>query len=241
MNNGNFQALWVYLSTTPLFWLTVTLVAYQAGDWLFRRSGANPLCNPVMVAVLLLVGLLLVTGTDYQTYFSGAQFVHFLLGPATVALALPLYRQVAAIRRSLGALTAGVVVGSLTGCGSALLIAWALGGTKPVVLSLAPKSVTTPIAMGIAEQIGGIPSLAAVAVILTGIFGAACGAWILDRLKVRDDIARGTAMGVACHGIGTARALQMSPVAGAFAGLGMGLNGLATALLLPALLALIGG
>ena len=233
--------LWVYLSTTPLLWLTLTLLAYQCGDWLFTRSGANPLCNPVLVTVSILVGLLAISGTEYKTYFGGAQFVHFLLGPATVALAIPLYRQIEAIKKSFLAIVIALLTGSLTAMGSAVGIAWMLGATKPVLLSLAPKSVTSPIAMGIAEQIGGIPSLTAVMVILTGIVGATFGAWVLDRVRVKDDMARGLAFGVAAHGIGTARAMHLSPVSGAFAGLAMGLNGLATALLLPALVGLFGG
>jgi predicted murein hydrolase (TIGR00659 family) len=235
---GGLQQLWVYLSTTPLLWLTITLLAYQAGDWLFRRTGANPLCNPVMVSVVTLVGLLLISGTDYHTYFSGAQFVHFLLGPATVALAIPLYRQIDAIKKSLMAIVVALLAGSLTAAASAVGIAWALGGSAPLLLSLAPKSVTSPIAMGIAEQIGGLPSLTAAMVVLTGIFGATFGPWLLDRLRVSDQMARGIAMGVAAHGIGTARMIHLNPVAGAFAGLAMGLNGLATAILLPALVGL---
>ncbi|HLN25949.1 MAG TPA: LrgB family protein [Patescibacteria group bacterium] len=235
---GGLQQLWVYLSTTPLLWLTITLLAYQAGDWLFRRTGANPLCNPVLLSVITIVGLLLVSGTDYHTYFSGAQFVHFLLGPATVALAIPLYRQIDAIKKSLLAIIVALLTGSLTAAASAVGIAWALGGSGPLLLSLAPKSVTSPIAMGIAEQIGGLPSLTAAMVVLTGIFGATFGPWLLDRLRVSDQMARGIAMGVAAHGIGTARMIHLNPVAGAFAGLAMGLNGLATAILLPALVGL---
>ncbi len=233
---GTLQTVWVYLAATPLMGLTATLVAYQAASWLWRRTGMSPFLNPVMLAILLLVGLLSVTGTDYRTYFDGAQFVHFLLGPATVALAIPLYRQIHTVRRSAAAVAAALLVGSATAVGSAMAIAWALGATPGTVLSLAPKSVTTPIAMGIAEAIGGLPSLTAVLVMLTGMVGAIAGPWLLEILKITDPRAQGLALGVASHGIGTARALQSSEVAGAFAGLAMGLNGLATALLLPLLI-----
>ncbi len=225
--------LWVYLQTTPLLWLTVTLIAYQIGNGLFRLSNNNPLCNPVLIAVAGLVVLLRISGTDYKTYFSGAQFVHFLLGPATVALAVPLYAQIRVVRRSLFLLAVSLVSGSALAAASGAGLAALFGGTTPLILSLAPKSVTSPIAMGIADQIGGLPSLTAVLVIVTGITGATFGPWILDRLKVSDPAARGVAMGVASHGIGTARAMQMSPVSGAFAGLAMGLNGVLTAILLP--------
>lgn len=237
--NHHLQGLWVYLAATPLLWLTVTLLVFQGAEAVFRRSGSNPLCNPVLLSVAALSALLLASGTDYETYFSGAQFLQFLLGPATVSLAVPLYRQFETIRRSLVAILVSLLTGSLTAIVSAVGIAYLLGADTPILLSLAPKSVTTPIAMGIAEQIGGIPSLAAVMVILTGITGAAFGSWVLDRLKVKDEMARGIAMGVAAHGIGTARALHNSAVSGAFAGLAMGLNGLATSILLPALVGLL--
>lgn len=235
------REIWVYLATTPLLGLTVTLVAYQAGYWLYLRSGQNPLLNPVLLAVMALVALLTATGTDYATYFEGAQFVHFLLGPATVALAVPLYRQLRTLRRSAAAILAAIVCGSLTAAASAVAVAWALGASRETLLSLAPKSVTTPIAMGIAEQLGGLPSLTAVLVILTGIIGAVLGTWTLNALRIRDWRARGLAVGTAAHGIGTARAFQVNEVAGAFSGLAMGLNALATAVLLPMLARLLLG
>ena len=234
MTDG-MQQIWVYLAAKPLTGLTLTLIAYQGAFWLHRKAGGTPLLNPVLLAVCVLAGLLYVTGTDYRTYFDGAQFVHFLLGPATVALAVPLYRQFALVRRSALALGSALIVGSLTAAGSAVAIGWALGASKQTLLSLAPKSVTAPIAMGITETLGGLPSLTAVLVILTGILGATLGSWLLGLVRVRDQRAAGFAIGLASHGIGTARALQINEVAGAFSGLAMGLNGLATAILLPLL------
>jgi len=230
--------IWVYLEASPLLGLTLTLLAYQGALIVHKRCGGHPLANPVLIAVTALVTLLSLTGTPYQTYFDGAQFVHFLLGPATVALAIPLYRQIDAIKKSLLAIVVALLTGSVTAVASAIGIGWALGGTAPILLSLAPKSVTTPIAMGVSEQIGGLPSLTAAMVVLTGIFGATFGPWLLDRVRVSDQMARGIAMGVAAHGIGTARMIHLNPVAGAFSGLAMGLNGLATAILLPALVGL---
>lgn len=237
----DFHEIWVYLSASPLAGLTLTLVAYQAGLWLFERFGRRPILNPVLIAVLLIAGLLTATGVEYRTYFDGAQFVHFLLGPATVALAVPLYRQFNEVRRSAPALIVALLAGSAASALSAVGIAWALGASERTLLSLAPKSVTSPIAMGVSEQIGGLPSLTAVFVILTGIIAASLGTWVLNLLRVKDWRARGFGMGVAAHGIGTARALQVNEVAGAFAGLGMGLNALATAILLPVLYHLIFG
>lgn len=239
--NGDFTQVWVYLSTSPLLALTLTLVAYQVGSWIYRRGKMNPLLNPVLIAVLLLVSLLLATGTDYPTYFSGAQFVHFLLGPATVALAIPLYRQFQQVRKSAKAMLLAIVAGSLTASASAVGIAWLLGASERTLRSLAPKSVTTPVAMGISEQLGGLPSLTAVAVILTGIIGAMLATSTLNLLRIKDWRIRGFATGVAAHGIGTARAIQVNEVAGAFSGLAMGLNALATAILIPLLYRLFVG
>lgn len=229
----SLQDTWVYLSASPLFHLTMTLVAYQLANFAFEKANRNPLLNPVLGAVLLLVAMLLFTDTDYGTYFEGAQFVHFLLGPATVALAVPLYRQWYHVRRSAVAITVSLIAGSLTAIVTAVATAWVFGGSLPILASVAPKSVTAPVAMAIAEQLGGLPSLTAVLVIATGIFGAMFGPVVLTLVGVKDWRARGLAMGTASHGIGTARALQVNETAGAFSGLAMGLNALATALLLP--------
>lgn len=234
--SSELQQLWTYLSATPLLWLTITLLIYQTGTWIFRRFGCNPLLNPVLTSVIALVIFLELSNTDYQTYFQGARFIHFLLGPATVALAIPLYRELPTIRKAFSPVMITLIIGSLTAIASAVGIAWWLGGERVLLLSLAPKSVTTPIAMGISEKIGGLPSLTAVSVVLTGITGAVLGDLVLRHLKVRDEMARGMALGVASHGIGTAHALQTSQVGGAFAALAMALNGLFTALLLPFLI-----
>lgn len=232
---ADLQTIWVYLAAQPLLGLTLTLIAYLIGQFLFTKGRRSPFLNPVLLAVVVLILLLKGTGTDYQTYFQGAQFVHFLLGPATVALALPLYRQLPALKRSVLAVAVALVVGSVIASLSAMAVARVLGASPQTVLSMAPKSVTMPIAMGVAEQIGGLPSLTAAMVLLTGICGAVVGPWILDRLGLSDARARGLAMGTASHGIGTARALQENETAGAFSGLAMGLNGVITAILVPIL------
>lgn len=232
--------IWVYLAPNPLLGLSLTLVAYLSASWLYRRANQHPLLNPVLIAIVALVGLLAATGTPYKTYFDGAQFVHFLLGPATVALAVPLYAHLSKVRRLLIPLLVSLLVGSSIAVLTAVGAGWVLGASRPVLYSLAPKSATSPVAMGIAEQIGGIPSLTAVLVILTGIGGAVTAPWLLRVLKVRDDAVGGFAIGLAAHGIGTARAFQLSEVAGAFSGLAMGLNALATSILVPILLRLIG-
>ncbi|MDX1376051.1 MAG: LrgB family protein [Burkholderiales bacterium] len=232
---GTFAEIWVYLSASPLLGLTVTLLAYQAAYWIYEKARMNPLANPVALSVAMLVALLWFTGTPYPTYFEGAQFVHFLLGPATVALAVPLYANLDTLKRNLVPLAGALVAGSATAVLSALGIGWALGASRETLLSLAPKSVTTPIAMGIAEKLGGLPSLTAVLVVSTGILGAVLARGTLNLLRVRDPAVRGFAVGIAAHGIGTARAFQVSETMGAVAGLGMGLNGMATAFLFPVL------
>ncbi|MGA9026433.1 MAG: LrgB family protein [Steroidobacteraceae bacterium] len=229
------SSIWVYLSASPLLWLTATLWAYLGAHWLHERSGRNPLVNSVSIAVIALIAVLLATGTQYETYFQGAQFVHFLLGPATVALAVPLYNHWATVRRLILPMTVALAAGSVTAIASSVGIAWAVGADPITLKSLASKSVTTPIAMAVTEQIGGLPSLTAVFVILTGILGAIMVTPLFNAMRIRDMRARGFAVGLAAHGIGTARAFQVSDVAGAFAGIAMALNGIVTAVLVPLL------
>jgi predicted murein hydrolase (TIGR00659 family) len=231
--NTDIDEIWVYLSTTPLLGLTLTLLAYQGAWWLYQKANRHPLLNPVLFAVIILVTILSLTETDYYTYFDGAQFVHFLLGPATVSLAIPLYTHWRRLRAMLLPLLLTLVVGSLTAALSAVGVAALLGASYESMMSLAPKSVTTPIAMGIAEGLGGLPSLTAVLVIATGILGAITARFVYQVLHIEDHVVRGFAIGLVSHGIGTARAFQVSEQAGAFAGLAMGLNALITALTLP--------
>ncbi len=228
---AEYSDIWVYLAATPLLWLTATIVAYAFADALSAYLKRNPLANPVVISAALLSFLLIATGTDYQAYFDGAQFVHFLLGPATVSLAIPLFRNRAMVRKTLLPMAAALVCGSLTAAASAVAIAWSLGAPPQILASLAPKSVTAPIAMELSKNLGGLPSLTAVLVIFTGIIGAICVTPLMNLLGIRDYAARGFAAGVASHGIGTARAFQVNELAGTFAGIAMGLNGALTSLL----------
>jgi len=228
------------MQASPLWWLTVTLLVFQGAQWLYRRARGFALFNPVLVSIVSMIGLLIWSGTPYERYFADSQLIHMLLGPATVALALPLYKQVAMVRAKGLPLLFSLLVGCVVAIVTAVFLAQWLGVSSSTVLSLAPKSVTTPIAMGVAEQIGGVPALTAALVIVTGIIGAVCAEPLLQRLGIHDDATKGFAIGLASHGIGTARALQMSEQAGAFAGLAMGLNGTLTALLVPLLLRWLG-
>lgn len=229
----HLEQIWVYLSASPLFGLTMTLIAYGIAYRVYLLGKSNPLLNPVVTAVLLLISLLVLTDTSYQDYFEGGQFVHFLLGPATVALAIPLYRQFGKLKALWLPVLVALLVGVTVGGASAVGIAWLLNADTQILLSLAPKSVTAPVAMGIAERIGGIPSLTAVLVVMTGVVGAVFGTKWFDLLRIHDDSVRGIAMGVAAHGIGTARAFQVSAEMGAFAGLAMALSAFTASVILP--------
>jgi predicted murein hydrolase (TIGR00659 family) len=231
--------LWNHFIRYPLLGLALTLSAYLAGVWLFKRSGQKPYLNPILVAIVLIAVLLWATDTPYQDYFDGAQFIHFLLGPATVALAVPLHAYWRRLREMALPLFVGLFAGSATAAFSAMGIAKLFGASPETVFSLGPKSVTTPIAMGVAEQIGGIPSLTAVFVIITGIIGAFGAPPFFRLLRIDHHPTRGFAIGLAAHGPGTARAFLVSEEMGAFSALGMGLNGVLTAVLLPVLFSLL--
>ena len=219
--------------------LAGTVAAYVLAVALADRLGRPALLNPVLVAIALVAAVLALTGTEYDDYFTAAQPLHVLLGPATVALAVPLHRQRARVRAALLPLAAALTAGVVSSVGAALLVPRLLGAPDVLVLSLGPKSATTPVAIGLAEQVGGLPSLAAALAILTGIGGAVLGPRLLDLCRVRDPAARGFALGVAAHGIGTARALQEGDRQGAFGGLGLGLGALATVVALPLLVLLL--
>lgn len=228
-------SLWSYLAAAPLIWLTTTILSYLVADGVARKLGNPPWANPVIISVLMIAPLLWLTQTSYTTYFEGAQFIHFLLGPATVALAVPLWDNRDTIRTSIAPIVLALLSGSMVAAVSAILLARAYGLPIEVILSLAPKSTTAPVALGISEAIGGIPALTAVLVILTGIIGAVTVTPMMNLLRITDWQARGFSIGVAAHGIGTARAFQVNPIAGAYAGIAMALNALLTSAIVPLL------
>jgi len=234
-----FHPAWSVLSHASLTWLTLTLLAYAAAVWLFRRAGGNPFLIPVLTTVSVVVAVLLATGTPYAVYAEGTRFLTFLVGPATVALAIPLSGQLARLKELWLPVTVALVVGSIAAIFSAVLVAWALGGSLETLISLAPKSATMPIAMPVAERFGGLPSLAAVAVAITGIVGTIMSRPLLNLLRIDDPAARGFAIGLTAHAIGMAREIQAHPTAGAFAALAMGLNSIVTALLMPFVIGLL--
>jgi predicted murein hydrolase (TIGR00659 family) len=229
----------VWLEHAPLTGLFLTLLAYRLAVGLNRRCHGHPLTNTVLVGMLIVMGVLYASGMSYDAYMEGARFIHLLLGPATVALAVPLYDNFLRLRRSAAALSITLLFGSLVGILSGTLLARLAGLPRPVLLSLMPRSATTPIAMGIADQVGGIAPITVASVIITGVCGAAFFGVFRKRFPAFDDVTMGFATGLAAHGVGTARALQYSETAGAFAGLAMGLNGLATAVLVPVICSML--
>ena len=229
----DFVQLWVYLSATPLFGLTATLVTYVLAQAFYQRMQHAPWANPVAWTVALLALLLSVSDTPYPTYFSGAQFIHFLLGPAVVALGWPLWQRRAQLRQRGLALLAAALVGGSVAALSAVAIGWALGLPAELLRTLVPKSVTAPVAMGIADQIGGIPALAAMFALLTGLVGALSAKYLFDALRIREPEVRGFALGTTSHGLGAARAMQVHPDAGAYAGMALGVQALLASLLIP--------
>jgi predicted murein hydrolase (TIGR00659 family) len=228
-----FVELWVYLSATPLFGLTATLVVYVLARAAYQRADHAPWANPVLWSVVVLAALLTLSGTPYPTYFSGAQFIHFLLGPAVVALAWPLWQRRAELRLRIAPIAAAALAGGAAAAVSAFAIGKLLDLPDDVLRSLVPKSVTAPVAMGIAQQIGGIPALGAVFAVLTGLVGAVSAKYLFDALRVTAPEVRGFSIGTIAHGIGAARALQVHPDAGAYAALALSLQVVLASLLMP--------
>lgn len=223
------------LMSSPMLWVTVTLLVYLACAWLYVRSGRNPFLIPVLTAVAILIAIMKLTNTSYPVYFEGTKFIHFFVGPVIVALAVPLYSQINRLRKIWLPVTVALLIGSSTAILSAVLVAWALGGSVSTLISLAPKSATMPIAMALAERFNGLVALAAVAVAVTGISGTIIARPLLNLLGIKDPAVRGFSLGLTAHAIGTARAMQTNETAGAFAALAMALNGVATAVIVPLL------
>ena len=234
----HWHAAWQALIHHPLFGVGITLVifqlayaAYEKTRWVFLQ--------PVLVSMTLIVGVLLLCGLDYAEYRISAQWLTILLGPATVALAVPLYLNLRRIRELFGPIVITLLVAGTFATALGMALAWAFGADEMILMTLAPKSVTSPIAMLVAEQIGGVVALAAVFVMITGVLGAMFGPALLRRFGVQHPAARGIALGLTAHAVGTAQALQESDECGAFAALAMSLMGVMTAVLLPLAVALL--
>lgn len=232
---ATLRALWTPMCVSPLLWLTLTLVAFVIGRVAQRLCGGSPLVNPVLVAIAIMAVLLEATGTSYATYFSGAQFINFLLGPATVALAVPLALNIGHVRSSIREIGLALLAGSLTSTVTGALLVWLFGGARDVAMSMATRSVTTPIAIAVAQEVGGVPALTAALAIAGGIVAASVGQTVLRWLRISDWRAHGFAAGVAGSGVAAAQVAPLSGLAAAFAAIGIGLNGLLTAIVVPVL------
>lgn len=223
----------------PTALILLTLSAYAAGVALQRRCARHPLLNPTLIAISIVGAALVVLHIDYAQYLEAALPVHLLLGPAVVALAVPLYRHIGLVRERATLVSLALFTGSMTAIVSSIALGLCLHLSHVTLLSLAPRSATTAVSMAIATQIGGIPAVTAVLTILTGIAGAVLAPFLLNALRIADPAARGFGMGLASHGIATARAFQESEAAGAFSGLAMALNAIVTAILTPLLVRLL--
>lgn len=218
---------------SPLFALTLTVACFQGCNWVYRRLNHFPLLHPTVIGAILVAVLLSQLNLPYRQYYEGNQLLMFWLGPATVALAVPLYQQLHLIRQMALPIVTTFCCGAIFAAGSALAIAWLLGARETTLLSLAPKSVTTPIAINLADAIGGLTTLAAGAVAITAVVGISAAPLVFRLLKVEDPKIWGFCLGITAHGMGTARAFEMNPVAGAFSSLAMCLTGALTAVLIP--------
>lgn len=225
--------------TNKMFLIAVTFVSFIGAQYLQRRTGIK-LLNPILVSIIVLIIFLKSIGIDYDTYKAGGEYIELWLKPAVVALGVPLYRQLSSIRKQLLPLLISEVAGCIAGIVSVVVVAKALGGSHEIIMSLAPKAVTTPIAMEISGAVGGIPALTAAVVVCTGIFGGMAGFRMVKMSRVRSQIATGLSIGTAAHAVGTSAAMERSERYGAFSSLGLTLNGLLTALLAPFILSLLG-
>ena len=239
IDEQKLYSIWIYLQAEPLFWLTLTIGSYLIADFIYRKSNLFPLLNPVAISVLLVSLILIFFNIQYERYFDGAKFIHFLLGPATVALAVPIYKKWDLIVSNSKAIFISLILGSVFAILVTYLLSIYFELPRELILSLLPRSVTAPIAMGISEIIGGIPSLTAIITLITGVIGASLGIFVFDLMKLKNMDARGFSLGLTSHGIGTARAMSKNKNAGVFAAVGMGLSGLITSILVPLFLKII--
>lgn len=220
-----------YLNT-PVFGLFISIIAFQIGIYINKKTKI-PLLNPLIVSMVLIIGLLLYFDIDYETYNQGGSIINFFLGPATVVLAVPLYKQIDSLKTSGISILVGIIAGCVTSIISIFYMNKLFGLTDPVATSLIPKSVTASISMEISKQIGGIPALTVAVTILTGITGGVIGPYLCKLFRITDEIAIGISLGTSSHAIGTAKAMEIGEVQGAMGSLAIGIAGLMTVFLAP--------
>lgn len=237
----NYEALTNYITSTPLLWLILTLGSFKLGIIIYEKFNKHTLLQPIIVAYTIIMSVLFISGVSYEEYFKGVEIIHFFLGPATVALAFPLYNNLKYIKSLFIPILITLIVAGVFSILIAVVLLWALDAQLATILSMTTKSITAPIAIITSEQIGAIPSLAVGFVIITGIIGALLGTSIFKLLKIKHDTSKGFALGLVSHGIGTARAIEISEKAAAFSALAMGLSGIFTAVFLPLIIQFLKG
>lgn len=234
----NYNALINYVQSTPLTWLILTLASFKLGIIIYERFNKHTLLQPIIIAYIILLSLIIYTNTSFEEYFKSVEIIHFFLGPATVALALPLYKNLKYIKSLFLPIVLTLFIAGVFSITIAVSLLWIFGAELPTILSMTTKSITAPIAIITSQQIGAIPSLAVGFVLITGIIGALFGTIIFKFIKIKHDTSKGFALGLVSHGIGTARAIEISEKAAAFSALAMGLSGIFTAVFLPMIITL---
>ncbi|MBP6164163.1 MAG: LrgB family protein [Aliarcobacter sp.] len=229
----NFDALVTYIQSTPLTWLIITLASFKLGIIIYEKMNKHTLLQPIIIAYAILLTLIIYTNTSFEEYFKSVEIIHFFLGPATVALALPLYKNLKYIKSLFLPIVLTLFIAGIFSIVIAVCFLWIFGAELPTILSMTTKSITAPIAIITSQQIGAIPSLAVGFVLIAGIIGALFGTMVFKFMKIKHDTSKGFALGLVSHGIGTARAIEISEKAGAFSALAMGLSGIFTAIFLP--------
>lgn len=214
----------------PFVWIALSILTYEIGI-LIQKRVKNPIANPLLIAMLLMIGILVATGTPVETYNTGGSFISMCLSPATVVLAVPIFRQMEVLKRNLLPILAGALVGSLVSMGSVFALCHLFGLEDKLTASLLPKSITTAIAQDVSSVLGGIPSVTVICVCLTGILGAIALPSFLKLVRISDPVATGIAIGTASHAVGTSRAIQLGETEGAMSGLAIGIAGIITAVL----------
>ena len=231
------QQQWLQIVSSSLL-MGLSVAGFAAGLWVYRRRGGNALFHPLLIGAPIIASILYLNGLGFEAYYEANGVLSWLLGPTTVALAVPLSQQLRKLPTVLGTLSLTVLMGGFVASVFALSLAVLLGTSEPVLLSIAAKSVTTPIAMGITQQLGGLLTLITMVVLLTGIVGIIAAQAIFRLTGIVDERWHGLILGIACHAIGTAKAFEKSPRCGAFSTIGMGLNGIWTSIFLPSLIGL---
>lgn len=227
------------LLKTPVFGILLSVVCYEIGI-LIQRKTKNPILNPLLLAIIFVILVLTVFEIPKETYDLGGSYILFLLGPATVVMAVPLYRQINLLKKDWLPILVGIFVGSATSVLSVIGLARLFGVNIEIAVSMLPKSVTTAIGMEVSKEIGGVVSLTVAVIVLTGILGAVMGPFILKILGIKDEVAQGVAMGTASHAVGTSKAMELGETQGAMSGLSIGIAGLATVLIIPLVIGLLG-